>query len=174
MRTANVTSGAVRWRRTGDVPCGTPWANVRHRGMQDTAKALQKKTNRYLDLVQKYGLLVVVFHTGVWIMTLGGVFVALHHEDFNIGWVLDHVMPTSMEDRKERLLAAAHSEYGKFAIAYAIAALTGPPRLGLTLVVAPSMAARVAKLNHPVLNKLLVHSPMLEKLLSPLSFFRRK
>ena len=79
-----------------------------------------------------------------------------------------------IEEKKQEMLDAAHSEYGKFAIAYALTLASGPVRLAFTLVATPWLARQITRLNHPILNKLLGHNEWIEKLfISPFSVFRR-
>jgi hypothetical protein len=71
-----------------------------------------------------------------------------------------------MEDKKASLKNAAHSTAGKFAVAYTLTALSGPVRLALTAVALPVLARKLAALNSPLLNKVLLRNTLVERLVS--------
>ncbi|GBG33951.1 Hypothetical Protein FCC1311_101742 [Hondaea fermentalgiana] len=125
-----------------------------------------KKPSSYQVLVQKYGPLVVVFHTTVWALVLVGLFVTLQYDIADVDFLLDYA-PDSIvdEDRKKSLLEAAHSVYGKFAIAYALTLASGPARFGFTILVAPWLTSTVQAINSPFLNRVLLHNKYIEQAL---------
>jgi len=169
-RVINVQS----WRRT--------LATEQHGGKDSVSKASgrwrtrrEKKPGRYQLLVQQYGPLVVVFHTAVWAVTLTGLFVGMHLEGTDIDFLLDYAPDYFVDDaRKERLLAAAHSEAGKFAIAYVLTLASGPLRLGFTVLATPGLSKFLTKLDSPLINRALLKNPIIENLLKDPFYYVRK
>jgi hypothetical protein len=71
-----------------------------------------------------------------------------------------------MEGEKASLKSAAHSTAGKFGIAYTLTALSGPVRLAFTAVALPVVARKLAALNSPLINKVLLRNTLVERLVS--------
>lgn len=132
----------------------------------DKKKEQNKKTGRYQVLVQKYGPLVVVFHTTVWSMVLLGLFLAFQLDLADVDFLLDYAPDSVVNDeKKEALLSAAHSMYGKFAIAYVLTLATGPVRLGFTIIATPWLSKCLTALNSPMINRYLLHNKYIEQML---------
>jgi len=93
----------------------------------------------YRELVQKYGVIIVVFHSGIWVVTLG-FFNILVFNGVDVSSLVEYI--PFIEDFELDNESDVASASAKFLIAYTITSITGPIRLGLDVVAAPWLARR--------------------------------
>mmetsp|Transcript_38104 Transcript_38104/g.61873 ORF Transcript_38104/g.61873 Transcript_38104/m.61873 type:complete len:138 (+) Transcript_38104:155-568(+) len=76
-------------------PCARRYVLNQFRFKSSAVRLKHQVKNKYKELVKMYGTVVIVFHSLVWVGVLGGIFVCLHHEEFDLHFIMEYLPAVS-------------------------------------------------------------------------------